>query len=124
MESAGEDVQKLQDVLSRHSSLSAEEVAKATTAEELRTLWGTRLASMEDPELTLGQFKQFIVILAAQDQLRGVVNDGYITPADAGKMAVRAFRLLDTDQSETISFKEFEVRGLSTEHAANIQNYK
>ena len=117
-------MQKLQDVLSRHSSLSAEEVAKATTAEELRTLWGTRLASMEDPELTLGQFKQFIVILAAQDQLRGVVNDGYITPADADKMAVQAFRLLDTDQSETISFKEFEVRGLSTEHAANIQNYK
>ena len=85
-------------------------------------MWGTRLASMEDTELTLEQFKQFIVVLAAQEQLRGEVKDGNITPADAGRMAVHAFRLLDTDQSETISFKEFEVRGLSTEHAANTQN--
>ena len=113
-------MQRLRHVLISHSSLSAAEVANATTAEELRALWGTRLTS-KDPELTLEQFKQFIVVLTVQQHSDSY---SYITPADAGKMAVEAFQLLDTDQSETISFKEVEVRALSSEHAANTQHCK
>ena len=87
--------------------MNAEEIEKCTTAKEISELWQAEVMNknLKEPELTFDNFKELILVISA-DAYGVKTHD--MTPSQAQKVATFAFQLLDIDQSNTITFTEFE----------------
>jgi len=87
--------------------MNAEEIEKCTTAKEISELWQAEVMNknLKEPELTFDNFKELILVISADAY---GISAHAISSSQAQKVATFAFQLLDIDQSNTITFTEFE----------------
>ena len=84
--------------------ISAEKVEQCKTVDDIMELWQSDVVSqnLTEPTLTFVDFKHLIVLTRLEEEVR-------LTLEEAERVAVFAFQLLDTDNSKTLTFDEFEV---------------
>ena len=85
---------------------SADDIDKCTTIEEIKSVWQEKVFAKHTANLTKSDFEDLIQIMA-----QGA--DVHVLDSGVRKMVADiAFKLLDVDSSNTITFTEFEVRHL------------
>lgn len=94
----------MKTILLEDGRVVPDQVEQCKTESDIMKLWETDVVSKNfaEPQLSFDDFKQLIILTRHEEEVM-------LSEEEAERVAVFAFELLDTDNSKTLTFDEFEV---------------